>query len=195
MLHAFLDSFFNHVTDPERIKAFWDRFRGPLMDWWLEDKPLNRNYHAVEHYYYKLEGRLFSRPKLWWVFEATEPAKHYMMYFNGSHWQSEDCMIEDEYEYLKRNNLFTSREKKMSFEPDVWGEDYTFAEISKYKVTNNNTVCSHWECHLDELDWKTRLGFAYGFEGYWWLQDYIDKEKYSQENEGNPFAFRETFSK
>jgi len=160
MARAFVDSFWMHEKNPDKIKEFWDQNNVRLMAWWLEGEPLNVDDSLVKNC--TIDERLFSRPELFYVFEATEPFKHYMRYFNGSHYQSQDCDTEDEYDYLKRHGLFTELEKKAQKPDDAWGEDYTMKEIPKdQKPTTPALVCQCWKCHLPELSWRDRLTKVY----------------------------------
>jgi len=174
MAVAFVDPFWCHEKDPNVIKEFWEKHKDRLMSWWLEDSPLACDEPIIQ--LNRIEERLFYRPELWWIFEAKKSLKHYMVewhrpknsciYPNGrpptpSGFREEDCHEEDEGLYLQRHGLLSGIEKQTEFEPYLVSRYSSTEEVSPFKVPANNTACGHWKCHINRLDWKTRLGFAY----------------------------------
>jgi len=204
---GFVQEFFMHETDPNKIKDFWNQYHQPLMDWWLYDKAVNVDWPGIETGH--LEQRLFARPAMWWIFEAKKPLKHYMVerqwlgpsliYPNGRPpsppgCKDEDCELEDVGLYLKRHGLLSELELKTKHNaldytettyPDVTRK--ICREVSKYLKPANNSVCECWECHIDTLSWQEKLGLAYGLDGTKNLYEYLNKEKYLKINKDNPY--------
>lgn len=197
MAHAFVDPFWNQEKDPYMFQQFWDRHKDKLMDWWLNDEPLNCDEPAIQ--LSKIEERLFFRPELWWIFEAKKPLKHYMVTRGGrpreppkNGFKDEFCEAEDEGLYLKRHGLLSEIEQAAwsKYEPNDYSQEdgYSMKEVSRYLVSENNHECSCFKCHIDVLDWRTKLGFAYGLEGTGRLREYLNQEEYLKVNEGNPYS-------
>jgi len=201
MTRSFVDGFWNQEKDPEVIRAFWEKHKTRLMTWWLEGTELACDEPVIT--LSKIEDRLFFRPELWWVFEATKPLKHYMVerhrpkisyiYPNGRPpstpgFKDEECHEEDEGLYLQRHGLLSDIEKQTEFEPYLVSRYSPTEEVSPFKVPANATACTDWKCHIDQLDWKTRLGFAYGLEKTGSLKDHLDQEEYLKINDGNPYS-------
>jgi hypothetical protein len=102
------------------------------MDWWLTGKKLNTNEPVVT--LDELEGRLFRRPELWWIFSATEPKKHYLATCKNKdtyRYGQTKCQAEDTGLYLARLGLLSDAEKKYDYKPYVNQEpDWKVEEVS-----------------------------------------------------------------
>jgi len=192
MACAFIDSLWDHVKDPDKIQRFWSMHKDKLMAWWTEGIELACDEPIIQ--LNKIEERLFFRPELWWVFEAKEPLKHFMV-TTTDHikdrppgFKSEFCMVEDEGLYLKRCGLLSEIEKQTEYKPeDYWEKTYQIKEVSRFLVPANATACEHWKCHISTLDWKQRLGFSYSLENRISYKD-INPDQYQKANKGHTWS-------
>ena len=117
-LHGYLDNFFNHETDPDRYKSFWEKHKKCVMAWWVLDEPLPGGPYKLIDLCLPLEKRLFVRPLLWWCFEAVEPMKHYSRLFNGcTNYKGWGCNTEAEGTYLERVGQLSELENKPNTSP------------------------------------------------------------------------------
>lgn len=164
MVRAFIDSFWMHEKNPEVIREFWDTHKTRLMAFWTEGKSLQIDDYLIQNF--ALEDRLFTRPELWFIFEAKEPKLHYMQYFEPFATEAlkqlhSECVTEATSDYLHRCGLLSPFERATT-KPDP-DSDYTLVEIQSDQLTNdyNNAHCSCWKSRLDKLDWQEKLNEAY----------------------------------
>jgi len=196
LVRGFLDEFlFVQRNEPDQIHEFWEQHSNKLLDFWLNGTSLNIDEYLIKNF----KADIFSRPELWYIFEATQPKLHYMLTPNeprntnprlAGYIAGQGCQTEDEGLYLIRCGLLSAKEIEYtklieySPDPDYWEKDsYKIEEVSPFLTPHNNQWCGHWKCHLDRLDWRQRFALEFGNARY----DDIDPKEYKRVNEGNPY--------